>query len=63
MLARTQLYSVWVGSVFCVMRTSLGTPRAGALLLRDYSAGSSIPRFLRPCGAGSAGTGVSCIGS
>src|SRR6186713_905335 len=27
-----QLCSVWVGSAFCVMRTSLGTPRAGALL-------------------------------
>jgi hypothetical protein len=24
--------SVWAGSAFCVMRTSLGTPRAGALL-------------------------------
>src|SRR5262249_44404292 len=27
-----QLCSGWVGSAFCVMRTSLGTPRAGAHL-------------------------------
>src|SRR5262245_50060167 len=27
----------WVGSAFCVMRTSLGTPRAGALLFGPAS--------------------------
>jgi hypothetical protein len=27
-----QLYFVWVVGAFCVMRTSLGNPRAGALL-------------------------------
>src|SRR5215470_1040396 len=33
--AHAQLCSVWVGSAFCVMRTSLGTPRAGALLFTN----------------------------
>jgi hypothetical protein len=49
------------GGAFCVLRTSLGTPRAGALLLRAYySAGLSL---LAARGGGSAGTVSSCIGS
>src|SRR5262249_16154004 len=38
-----QLCSVWVGSAFCVMRTSLGTPRAGALHFLRQASHAPLP--------------------
>src|SRR5262249_55944504 len=38
-----QLCSVWVGSAFCVMRTSLGTPRAGALHFLRQASRAPLP--------------------